>query len=88
MRILLAVPLLVLGACQVSKDDNSTTVSFNEDVAENTAADVGNFAENVGGMIANDVDQTADKVQNEVGDVDVNVDVTRNDTSNANTNSQ
>ena len=52
MRILLAVPLLLLGACQVSKDDNSATVSFNQDVAENAAADAGNFAENVGGMIA------------------------------------
>jgi hypothetical protein len=85
MRILLAVPLFVLGACQVSKDDNSTTVSFNEDVAANAAADAGNFAENVGGMIANDVEQTADKVQNEVGDVDVDVNVSRNDSdSNAN----
>ena len=84
MRILLAVPLLLLGACQVTKDDNSTTVSFNEDVAENAAADAGNFAENVGGMIANDVDQTADKVQNKVGDVDVDVDVSRNGDANAN----
>jgi len=88
MRILFAVPLLLLGACQVSKDDNSTTVSFNEDVAENAAADAGNFAENVGGMIANDVGQTADKVQNEVGDVDVDVNVTRNDGDAANSNSQ
>ena len=88
MRILLAIPLLLLGACQVSKDDNSTTVSFNEDVAENAAADAGNFAENVGGIIANDVQDTADKVQNEVGDVDVNVDVSRNDTDDANTNGQ
>lgn len=77
MRILFAVPLLLIGACQVSKDDNSATVSFNEDVAENAAADAGNFAENVGGMIANDVDKTADKVQNEVGDVDVDVNVSR-----------
>src|SRR5438105_1618605 len=44
MRILFAVPLLMLGACQVTKDDNSTTVSFNQDVAENAAADAGNFA--------------------------------------------
>ena len=63
MRILFAVPLLMLGACQVTKDDNSTTVSFNQDVAENAAADAGNFAENVGGIIANDVDKTADKVK-------------------------
>ena len=88
MRILFAVPLLMLGACQVTKDDNSTTVSFNEDVAENAAADAGNFAENVGGMIANDVDQTAEKVQNEVGDVDVDVNVSRNDGNDATTNGQ
>jgi len=88
MRILLAVPLLLLGACQVSKDDNSTTVSFNQDVAENAAADAGNFAENVGGIIANDVDKTADKVKNEVGDVDVDVNVTRDDSDQANTNGQ
>ena len=77
MRILFAIPLLLLGACQVSKDDNSTTVSFNQDVAENTAADIGNTAENIGGMIANDVDQAADKVQNKVGNVDVDVNVSR-----------
>ena len=77
MRLLLAAPLLLLGACQVSKDDNSTTVSFNQDVAENAAADIGNTAENIGGMIANDVDETADKVKNEVGDVDVDVNVSR-----------
>ena len=88
MRILFAVPLLLLGACQVTKDDNSTTVSFNEDVAENAAADAGNFAENVGGMIANDVDQTAAKVQNKVGDVDVNVQVNHTDHDDANTNRQ
>jgi len=85
MRILFAVPLLLLGACQVTKDDNSTTVSLNGDVAENAAEDAGNFAENVGGMIANDVDQTADKVKNEVGDVDVDVNVSHdNDTQDGN----
>ncbi|NUS99503.1 MAG: hypothetical protein HOP96_00830 [Sphingomonas sp.] len=78
MRILLAVPLLLLGACQVTKDDNSTTVSFNEDVAANAAEDVGNAAENLGSAIATEADQTADKIQNKVGDVDVDVDVSRN----------
>ena len=77
MRILFAVPLLLLGACQVSKDDNSTTLSFNEDLAENTAEDIGNAAENLGGAIANEADETADKVKNEVGDVDVDVNVSR-----------
>ncbi|HET6943405.1 MAG TPA: hypothetical protein VFH89_14720 [Sphingomicrobium sp.] len=82
MRILLAVPLLLLGACQVSKDDNSTTLSFNEDLAENTAEGIGNAAENLGGAIANEADETADKVQNEIGDVDVDVNVSRDKDTN------
>lgn len=79
MRVLFAVPLFLLGACQVTKDDNSTTLSFNEDVAANAAEDIGNAAENLGGAIANEADQTAAKVENKVGDVDVDVNVTRKD---------
>ena len=75
MRILLAVPLLMLGACQVSKDDNSTTLSFNEDVAANAADDVGNAAENLGDAIATGAEKAADKVENKVGDVKVDVNV-------------
>ena len=74
MRIALAIPvLLTLGACQVSKDDTNGTMSvtYNSDVAENAAADVGNTAQNIAGDISNDVSRTADKVQNT--DVDVNV---------------
>ena len=86
IRIALALPILLLGACQVSKDDanDSMTVQYNQDVAENAAADVGNAAENIGGMIANDVSETADKVQNKVGDVDVDVDENRNAPANSN----
>ena len=80
MRFYLAAPLLLLGACNVDRDagNDTTTLSFNETVAENTLEDVGSAAENIGGVIVNDVEQTADKVQNEVGDVDVDVDVDRN----------
>jgi hypothetical protein len=79
MRILIAAPLLLLGACNVDRDagNDTTTVSFNEDVAENTLQDVGNAAENIGGAIANDVSESADRVKNEVGDVDVDVNVSR-----------
>ena len=85
MRIMLALPpLLLLGACQVSKDDANDTVSvsYNEDVAENAAADIGNAAENIAGKVGNDVSATADKVENKVGDVDVDV-KTDNTASNA-----
>ena len=80
MRILIAAPLLLLGACNVDRDqaNDTTTLSFNEAVAENTLEDVGQTAENIGGVIANEAEQTAGKVENEVGDVDVDVDVTRN----------
>lgn len=81
----LAAPLLLLGGCNVDRDagNDTTTVTFNEDVAENTLEDVGNAAENIGGAIANEAEQTADKVENKVGDVDVDVDVTRNAPSNS-----
>ena len=74
MRIALAIPLLLLGACQVSKDDNNgtTSVTYNSDVAENAAADVGNTAENIAADIGNDVKKTGDKLENT--DVSVKVD--------------
>ncbi|MFL6830083.1 MAG: hypothetical protein ACJ8D5_05625 [Sphingomicrobium sp.] len=74
MRIILAIPLLLLGACQVSKDENSVSVTYNEDVAANAAADIGNTAENVAADIGNDVKATGDKIDNKV-DVNVNTDV-------------
>ena len=45
MRILIAVPaLLVLGACNVSKEGNAVTVQYDQNTAQNTAADIGNTA--------------------------------------------
>jgi len=77
MRItiaVLALPLLALAACQVTKDDQNDTITatYNEDVAENAVSDVGNFAENVSEDISNDVDKAADKAKNVDVDVDTN----------------
>ena len=83
---LIALPILALCACNVSKEGNSVTVQYDQNTAENAAADVGNFAENVGGAIANDVDRTADKVQNT--DVDVKIGDGKDADGNAATNSQ
>ena len=79
MRILFALPLLLLGACQVSQDDqnNSVSVTYNEDVAANAAADVGNTAENIANDIGSDVKNTSEKVQNKVGNTDVKVNVNK-----------
>ena len=77
MRILFAIPILLLGACQVSKDEanGTTSVTYNSDVAENAAADIGNTAQNIGADISNDVQDTAAKVQNKVDNTDVDVNV-------------
>src|SRR6476469_6268864 len=78
MRFALGIPIsltltLDLAACQVSTDDNNgtTSVTYNSDVAENAAADIGNTAQNIAGDIGNDVQKTGDKISNT--DVHVNV---------------
>jgi hypothetical protein len=77
MRIALAIPLLLLGACQVSKGNNEVSVTYNSDVAQNAAADIGNTAENIAADIGNDVKSTSEKVQNKVGNADLNVTVNK-----------
>ena len=82
MRILIAVPaLLVLGACNVTKDGNAVTVQYDQNTAENTAADVGNAAQSIAADIGNDVAKTDDKIQNKVGNADVSVKVGKDDES-------
>ena len=65
MRLFLALPLLALAACQVTKDDKNDqmTIEYNQDVAENGVADAANTAEDLVGKVVNDVEQTADKVE-------------------------
>jgi hypothetical protein len=79
MRIMLAIPLLLLGACQVSKDDknDSVTVSYNEDVAANTADQASNEISNIAADVGNEIKDTGDKIENRVGDTDVSVNVNR-----------
>jgi hypothetical protein len=83
MRIALAIPLLLLGACNVSKDGNSVTVQYDQNTAQNTAAAIGNTAQNIGGDIANDVQKTGEKVENKVGNSDVNVKIGNDEQTNS-----
>ena len=76
MRILIAIPaVLALAACNVSKDEDSVTVQYDQNTAENAAADIGNTAQNIAADIGNDVKNTSEKVQNKIGDTDANVTV-------------
>ncbi len=82
MRILIAIPaLLVLGACNVSKEGNAVTVQYDQNTAENTAADVGNTAQTIANDIGNDVKATGDKIQN----TDVNIKVGKDEQANSTT---
>ena len=83
MRIALALPLLLLGACQVSKDDanDSASITFNGDVAENAAADIGNTAGNLAASIGNELEETGDKIKNTDVDVDVDTNTADNKTN-------
>ena len=71
MRVVIALPLLALAACQVTKDDanDSVSVEYNQDVAENGVAAATNEAGNIAEDIANDVQQSANKVGNKVDEV-------------------
>lgn len=82
MRILIAIPaLLVLGACNVSKEGNAVTVQYDQNTAQNTAADVGNTAQNIANDIGNDVKTTGEKIQN----TDVNIKVGKDEQTNSTT---
>ena len=87
MRITLILPVLLLGACQVSKDDanNTVTATFNQDVAANAAADVGNTVENVASDVGNEAKATGEKISNKV-DADKNSTTTTTTTTNTTTN--
>ena len=76
MRMVLVLPLVLLAAgCNVSKDGNAITVQYDQNTAENAVADVSNTAGNVAADIGNDVQATGDKIENKVGDRDVDVNV-------------
>jgi hypothetical protein len=77
MRLIFALPLLSLAACQVTTDDKNDqmTIEYNQDVAENGIADAANTAEELAGKVSNDVQETADKVENKADNLDVKVDV-------------
>ena len=72
--LLILAPALLLGACQVTKDkaNGTTSVTYNQDVAENAGATALNTVDQAAGAIVNDTRQVANDVRNV--DVDVTVD--------------
>ena len=80
MRITIALPILALAACNVDNDakNDQISVEYNEQRIEDAASDAARAAKEVATGVGNVAVSTGRAVKNEVGDIDVDVDVTRN----------
>lgn len=86
--LLILAPALLLGACQVTEDkaNGQTTVSYNEDVAENAGAAALNTVDQAAGAIVNDTREAAAAIRNVDVDVEVDTDGDANQAVPANRN--
>ena len=78
MRLIALAPLALLAACQVSEGNDSVTVSYNEDVAENAVDDLAAGAKEAGNVIAAETKEAGEKIAagaERVGDKIENTDV-------------
>ena len=85
MRILFALPLLTLAACNVQNDsaNDQMTLTYNQERLEEGVSDVANATESVASSVGNVAVSTGQAIRNEVGDIDVDVDVNRDRAGNA-----
>jgi len=83
-KALALLPLLVLGACNVSTNgaNNSVTVQYNSAAAQDAVNTVSATAVNVANDIGSDVKNTGDKLQNS----SVKIETTNNSGDNKTTN--
>ncbi|MDP8914480.1 MAG: hypothetical protein M3N39_13020 [Pseudomonadota bacterium] len=79
MRIIFTIPLLMLGACNVDSDaaNDQVTVEYDQKRIERAAAATAHTAKEVGSGVGNIAASTGRAIKNEVGDIDVDVDVKR-----------
>ncbi|MEA3041767.1 MAG: hypothetical protein QOC65_1256 [Sphingomonadales bacterium] len=86
MRILFALPLLTLAACNVQNDsaNDQMTLTYNQERIEQGVSDAANATEDAASSVGNIAVSTGRAIRNEVGDIDVNVDVDRNRSGNSN----
>ncbi|HYG49238.1 MAG TPA: hypothetical protein VD846_15005 [Allosphingosinicella sp.] len=86
MRFILALPLLALAACDVDNDtaNDQMRIGYNEQRIRDAAEATARTAKEVGAGVGNVAVTTGRAVGNEIGDIDVDVDVSRNRDSAAN----
>lgn len=83
MRLIFALPLVALAGCDVDSDSANDQVRFeyNEQRIRDAAEATARTAEEVGSSVGNVAASTGRAVKEEVGDIDVDLDVTRNRSS-------
>lgn len=79
MRIIAPAALLLLTACGVDNDpaNDKVTVTYDEERIKQSAATAGRTAKEVASSAANVAETTGQAIKKEVGDVDVDVRVSR-----------
>jgi hypothetical protein len=84
MRILFALPILMLAACNVENDatNDQVTLEYNQERLEDAASDAVDTVKDVARGVGNVASDTGRAISNEVGDIDVKV--TRNRSGNDN----
>ena len=89
MRIIFALPLLLMAsACNFDNDagNDQMTLEYNEQRIKDAASGAARTAREVGSGVGNVASSTGRAIKNEVGDVDVDVDVSRNRSDRVETN--
>jgi hypothetical protein len=78
VRLYILAPLLLAG-CDVDNDaaNDHVSVNYDEQRIKKAAKDAGRVAKDVGSGVGNVASNTGRAIKNEVGDVDVDVDVRR-----------
>ncbi len=84
MKIVALFPLVLLAACDVNNDasNDQLTVEYNQQQIERGAQEAASTARSVAAGVGNVAQSAGRAIENEVGDIDVDVNVSR-DRSNA-----
>ena len=86
MRILFALPLLMAAGCNFDNDaqNDQMTLEYNQQRIEEGIRDAARTGRDAARSAGNVAQSTGRAISNEVGDIDVDVDVSRNRTGNSN----
>ena len=86
MRLFALLPLLMVAGCGVDTDprNDRVTLEYNEQRVENALDAAGNEAGRVASDVGNSIEGAGQRIENEVGDIDVDLDVRRNESGNKN----